>query len=380
MRIAYVCLDPGIPVFGTKGASVHVQEVVRRMLADGHEVTLHCVREGDHRPADLSDLTGLRVVCHPVGKGDAAARERAQLAASDEAARAVIAEGCDLVYERYSLFSTALARVAGALGVPGVLEVNAPLIDEQARHRSLVHAAEARAALTGQATAAARIVCVSAPVAGWVQQTTGLPDLPTVVLPNGVNTERIGPTRPEPGPPVVAFVGTLKPWHGVEVLLAAAALARTPWRLRVVGGGPQEAALRAQAADLGLDCAFTGHVAPAAMPTALAGVAIGAAPYPASTDHYFSPLKVFEYAAAGLPVVASRIGQLPEIVADGRTGLLVPPSEPAALAAAIDELAADPTRREAMGLAARLDAVERFDWRRVVDASLQGLVPVVTRG
>ena len=142
MRVSYVCLDPGVPVFGAKGASVHVQEVLRALRRAGHEVVLHAARCGDLVPADLADLT---VVETPVRAHDPAGRERAQAEASRRAARDVLERGADLVYERYSLFSTALADVARAAGAPGVLEVNAPLIDEQRRHRVLVDGAGALA-------------------------------------------------------------------------------------------------------------------------------------------------------------------------------------------------------------------------------------------
>lgn len=365
MRIAYLCLDPGIPVFGTKGASVHIQEVIRRFRADGHEVVVHAVRVGEHRPADLAEL---KVVEHRIGRGDPALRERRQREVSSLIANAVIATGCDLVYERYSLFSTALASVTGTLGVPGVLEVNAPLIDEQRRHRHLVDESGASDALAAQARAAARVVCVSQPVADWVRRRTGVD---AAVVPNGVNTERIRPGV-RAARPVVAFVGTLKPWHGVEILLRAAALAQTGWSVRVIGDGPERASLQALAG--GLDVEFTGAVPPDQIPALLTDAWLAAAPYPTSDDHYFSPLKVLEYAAAGLPIVASRIGQLPALIEDGRTGLLVPPSDPAALAEAIDTLVGDPERLSSMAREIRSDAERRFDWSHVVDASLTGLI------
>lgn len=53
MRVAYVCADPGVPVFGTKGSSVHVQEIVRAWRRAGADVTVYCVRAGNDRPADL---------------------------------------------------------------------------------------------------------------------------------------------------------------------------------------------------------------------------------------------------------------------------------------------------------------------------------------
>ena len=362
MKIAYVSVDPGIPVFGTKGASVHIQEVVREFLARGHEVTVYATRIGDDVPADLA---GLPVVHVKVAKGDPAARERAQQQASADITERILADGADLVYERYSLFSTVLARVTAALDADGVLEVNAPLIDEQRKHRDLVDEPAALAALRAQVHAASATICVSEMVSDWVRRLTDGERVHAV--PNGVSTTRIQP-QPEDDDVTVTFVGTLKPWHGTTVLIDAAARAREPWRLRIIGDGPERGRLEAQAAELGLDVDFRGAVAPAEMPAHLAGSAIGVAPYPASVeegDQYFSPLKVYEYLAAGLPVVASSVGQLPSIISD--EGTLVAPSDPDALAGALDELAADPAARRRMGQRARETAVLRHSWAGVVD-------------
>ena len=371
-RVAYVCADPGIPVFGTKGASVHVQEVVRELLRRGALVTIFAARTGEHRPADLAEA---RVVHLPVTPREPAAREAAQGEVSRRFALEIVAGGFDLVYERYSLFSTALAQVAPA-GVPGVLEVNAPLIDEQRTHRVLVAEATAHEVLRRQVRAAVRVVAVSEPVAGWV---AGHCDgAPVLVVPNGVNTQRIRPgTGSADGQrPVVAFVGTLKPWHGVETLLRARELARTDWELRIIGDGPEGEQLRglARAAGLGDRVTFTGAVTPEQVPQLLRDCDLAAAPYPAAAarDDYFSPLKVYEYLAAGLPVVASRTGQLPRVLADTDAGILVPPSDPGALARALDELVAAPARRRRMAGAARALAETRHSWTGVVDRILAG--------
>lgn len=107
----------------------------------------------------------------------------------------------------------------------------------------------------------------------------------------------------------------------------------------------------------------------------MAGARVAVAPYPAGSDEqqYFSPLKVYEYAAAGLPVVASAVGQLPAVVRPGRTGLLVPPSDPAALAAAVDDLLGDPARADRMGDAARALMVRAHSWDAVLDRTAGGL-------
>ena len=366
MRIAYVTVDPGIPVFGTKGASVHIQEVVRELIRRGHDVTVHTTRAGRDIP---DDLAGLEVIETRIEADDPGARERAQQEVSARIAARIIAGGADLVYERYSLFSTALAEVAEATGAAGILEVNAPLIEEQRTHRVLVDEEAAAKALARQVAAATATVAVSDPVRDWVRERTGSESVHTV--PNGVSITRIVPRPEDIGDPVVTFVGTLKPWHGVADLLAAAALAKRPWKLRIIGDGPERAALEEQAAGLGIEVDFRGAVAPADMPGQLAGSAIGVAPYPdlgGEQQQYFSPLKVYEYLAAGLPVVASAVGQLPQIL--GELGTLVSPSDPAALAAAIDTLAADPVLRGKLGWRGRMQAEEKHSWAGAVDRIL----------
>ncbi len=367
MRIAYVCTDPGIPVFGTKGASVHIQEVVREYRRRGHEVVVHAVRRGTEVPEDLADL---RVVEYPITETDPAARERAQARVSGAITKVLLLAPVDMVHERYSLFSTVLAEVTTHSGARGVLEVNAPLIDEQRTHRILVDEVGAREALGAQVRAAAATVCVSRDVRAWVLGHVGEAAGRVHSVPNGVSTTRITPVSEDPDRVVVTFVGTLKPWHGVEDLLVAASRRRAEWSLRIIGDGPQRPALEAMAAALGLEVDFRGAVAPAQIMDHLEGSAIGVAPYPlvAEGQSYFSPLKVYEYMAAGLPVVASDIGQISSVL-DG-FGTMVPPSDPEALAAAIDQLARDPELRARESDAARQAAVTKHSWTQVVDTIL----------
>ncbi|SDL34357.1 glycosyltransferase family 4 protein [Tessaracoccus oleiagri] len=377
MRVAYICADPGIPVFGTKGASVHVQEIVRAWRARGAEVHVYCTRLGDHRPHDLEDVA---VTVMPVGKGRGATdeertadREQQVADVSRRLARAAIADEVDVVYERFSLFSVAMSLVAQRLDVPAYLEVNAPLVEEQRDHRILVDEAWARGALRAQLHAATRVAAVSRPVADWCLAQAGDPELAArvVVAPNGVNVDRIAPVVPGTEPTVL-FVGTLKPWHGTEHLIRAAALAGRRWRLRIVGDGPQGSALRDLADSLGVAVDFVGAVPPEGIPAAMAGAWVAAAPYPEQRDQYFSPLKVFEYSAAALPVVASRVGQIPTIVRDGETGLLVEPSRPDQLAAAIDRLVADAATARRMGAAGRELMTGRHTWEKVLARTIEG--------
>lgn len=363
MKIAYLCLDPGIPVFGSKGASVHIQEVVRELLALGHQVKIFAIRSGDQVPADLAEI---KCSFYPLSSKDPLEREKGQQLVSEEICADLQAWGADFIYERYSLLSTALADSQ----LPGVLEVNAPLIDEQKKHRVLVLEDQAQAALQAQAQAARLVVAVSDQVGSWVQQ--AVPQAKVITVANGVSINRIRPSAEAAGLPIVTFVGTLKPWHGVADLISAAALAQEKWQLRILGDGPEFQALKEQAQQLGLTVDFQGAISPEEMPQRLAGSALGVAPYPAASqeeEHYFSPLKVYEYLAAGLPVVATSIGQIPDIIQGA--GLLVPGSDPQALAQAIDQLVANPDLRARYGARARQLAEEKHSWSQVVATILQ---------
>lgn len=386
MRIAYVCTDPGVPVFGTKGASVHVQEVVRVLVEAGHTVDLFCRRQdGAPRGALARAEADSRLTIVPLPRPtthEPAARERELIAGERDLAQKLSERHdrrlYDAVYERYALFGRAAMRFARLHGIPGILEVNAPLPLEQRRHRVLVHDREAHDVARSALSDATVAVCVSQDVAAWAEEQA--PQAHVRVVPNGVDTARFRPRAREQGEALtIGFVGTLKPWHGTDVLVDAfarfvarreAGTGTTP-RLVLIGDGPERSRLQERVGALGIPdlVDFRGAVAPHSVPDLLSRVDIGVAPYPAGGDAYFSPMKVLEYMAAGLAVVASEVGQVPELVEHGRAGVLVPGSDPAALAAAFALLEADPARRGALGGAAREAVTSTRTWRHVVARS-----------
>jgi glycosyltransferase involved in cell wall biosynthesis len=375
MHIAYVSADPGVPPFGAKGASIHVQEMLRAFLRRGAAVTLISPRLDDAAPADLASVK--RLALPPDRGGDAEARADWALATNQAVAATLAAAGpFDFIYERHALFAHGAMVFAAAHHLPSALEVNAPLIEEQARHRNLARRADAERSARRAFAAAGLVVAVSDPVADYARG-LGAEDTRLAVIPNGVDPARFR-VRPQPeGPFTVGFVGTLKPWHDVSTLVEAIVLLRIgavpDARLLVVGDGPARAALADRVGALGIPDAvtFTGAVPAAEVPDWLARMHAAVAPYRADEPFYFSPLKLYEYMAARLPVVASRVGHLAGAVADERTGLLVPGGDAAALADALARLATDPALRVRLGSAARAEVEANHTWDRIAARVLQ---------
>ena len=384
MRVAYVCLDPGAPVFGGKGCSVHVQEIVRAFGRRGAQVELFASRLGGSPPGDLERVGVHRL--SPLPEGATAERELASLGHNVELQERLRAAGrFDLIYERYSLFGYAAMEWARRHGVPGVLEVNAPLIEEQATHRRLHHRVAAERVASRAFAAATAIVAVSEGVADFVRRHPGT-DKRVHVIPNGVDLARFAPSRSNSpaGTLTIGFVGTLKPWHGLDILVRAFERVRRrhpDTRLLIVGDGPERARLEAwlAAAGLGEATVFTGAVRPDEVPGLLASMDVAVAPYPPLDGFYFSPLKVYEYLAAGVPVVASRIGQIVGLIDDGVNGLLCPPGEVGALAGSIEALLGRPDLRTRLGRAGRQSVARDHGWDAVLERIL-GLTTALGSG
>jgi glycosyltransferase involved in cell wall biosynthesis len=218
----------------------------------------------------------------------------------------------------------------------------------------------------------AGIVAISGGVAEGLAP-LGLAPGALVVEHDGFEAERFQslPSRAEaraalgldPSRPVVVYTGSLLPWKGVDVLLEAARL--IPEATFLVAGGPAAPAedLRARAADLA-NFRVDGFQPPGRVALYLAAADIGVVPNrstPAISARYTSPLKIFEAMAAGLPLVASDLFSMRDILTDGVDALLVAPDDPGALAGGLRRLLEDPALRA--GLAARLaERAPAYGW------------------
>lgn len=380
MRIAYVCADRGVAAFDwKKGCSIHVQEVLRAFRQQGHTVDLYASNIAGEVPDDLQDIE-IHHLPVPARHLERAAREQAQIRSNQHLHTVLEHAGpYDLVYERYSLWSFAAMEYAAAQGIPGVLEVNSPLIEEQNEFRGLVDRRGAHHVAERCFSAASSICAVSDRVREYLVSNFDVRDN-IIVIPNGVDPDRFSEAfdsrQPRSSRFTVGFVGSLKPWHGVDGLVDAFAafLPHAPSsELLIVGDGPERPAIEAQIARLNIDDAVTlaGSLRPRNIPNALAMMDIGVAPYPKLVNHYFSPMKVFEYMAASLPVVVTSAGQLGDIIKDECDGLLCEPGDIAALSDAFKCLQRDPALRMRLGRTARRKILKEHTWRNVARRVLQ---------
>jgi len=164
------------------------------------------------------------------------------------------------------------------------------------------------------------------------------------VIPYGVEPHAVE-ARPVREPPVFGTAANLEYHKGIELLLAAAARVDPPPALEIYGDGSARAGLEAEAARLGLTTRFHGFDPDFRSRLGELDVFV----LPTRGDNL--PVSILEAMAGGLPVIATRVGGIPEQVEDGATGYLVEPDDVDGLADAIGKLASDPARREAFGRA-----------------------------
>ncbi len=390
MRIAYLTADFGVPVLGTKGASAHVRGLVQALRAEGHDVFVLAANVGDESPASFQvrevPFAGALPTLYEalqqedLCQGTRLAKDLRNLlyASTLELQGRLMLEEFrpDVIYERHCLFNTAGLALAHHFDVPLMLEVNAPLMFEQQKMRGLALPLVARAAERLVLAGADQVVVVSQALCTYVAD-FGVPPDRMSVIPNAADPDVFGPAvglspiRQQLGwhdQFVIGFVGSMKPWHGVETLLQMLQLLGgrdSAFRLLLVGAGPHLTDLRHQAEQLGLGDAvhMTGAVPHDAVPDLLRAMDLTVAAYAADAEAYFSPVKLFEYMAMALPVVAARVGQACEVIEEGRTGWLYTAGDANELADVIRRISADRALCRAVGAAARDCVLQQYTWR-----------------
>ena len=180
----------------------------------------------------------------------------------------------------------------------------------------------------------------------------------TVVIHNGVEPRRVEALETRSRRCRLVTVGRLQaPKDPLTLVRALAALERGSCETELVGDGPDRPAVENEVRRLGLDSVVRLAGVRTDVPELLAAADL----FVLSSRSEGLPLSILEAMATGLPVVASRVGGVPEVVVDGETGLLVPPGDPGSLARAIERLLDDSALRRRLGAAGRARVAEHFD-------------------
>jgi glycosyltransferase involved in cell wall biosynthesis len=347
------------------GQGVHLDALVAALRAEGHEVRV--VGPSAYDQAELggeSRLVALirRALPRFVVELLELAYSLPAILKLDRAAREF---GPDALYERYNLFYLAGTFVARRRKLPFLVEVNAPLAEERARFGGLALKGLARWSERFVWRHADWVLPVTAVLGGHIAA-AGVPEDRIVVIPNGIDLEDFPEalaarqSGPEATELVLGFVGFVRDWHGLDAVVRGIAAwdGPTRLRLRVVGEGPARPGLERLAAALGITdrVEFTGLAKREAIPGLVAGFDIALQP---AVVPYASPLKVFEYMAAGRAIVAPDQPNIREVLEHGRTAILFDVKQSDGLWQAIRRLAADPELRARLGQAARAEVIGR---------------------
>ena len=348
------------------GQSVHVEEMIAALRAAGAEVLV--VGPGFYEQSGFGGESRLVALARRLLP--AALAELAELAYNVPAYRRLrrAARGFrpDLIYERYNLFYLAGTVLARREGIPFFLEINAPLAEERGRFGGLRLARLARWTERQVWCAAARVFAVTG-VLGEMIAESGVARANLTITPNGIDLAAFPEPRADAAggeAVVLGFTGFVREWHGLDAVITALAAPDADPRLRLViaGDGPARPLLERQAVALGIAARvrFTGLVGRAEIPALVADFAIALQPRVVA---YASPLKIFEYMAAGRAIVAPDQPNIREILDHERSALLFDPNQEGAMWAAIMRLAGDAGLRARLGAEARADIIRRdYTW------------------
>ncbi|MFL6125174.1 glycosyltransferase [Actinophytocola sp.] len=326
-----------------------VAELSAALTAQGHEVTVYCRQEDRGAPREVVTAAGYRVVRTASGPDDQVTADAAVLTRALDAAWA--RDRPDVLHTHSWTTVPAAAAAAAPRGIPTV-------------HSFRPHpGSNGSAELEGVLTTTADRVTSTCTAHVDVLVRAGMPRAHVSIVPDGVDADLFRPeglAEPTGSRHRLVALDARSPHAGVSTTIAA--LRALPDTELVVAGDPTEE-LREYADLLGVTdrVRFTGPLPYVALPALLRSADV------AVCTPWHEPCQpgVLEAMACGVPVVATTVGPLPDIVVDKVTGLLVPPHRPRDLASALRRLLAQSVTREQYGAAGRDRVEARFVWRRI---------------
>ena len=405
LKIAHFYQESGIRFHQPHAAQLHIYHTIRGLQRSGHEVTLLALQgRGVLCTTDLQVFKSDRLLASQYGRlglsGTAMFKRfesgvrRLQselhvpyLALFDSyrmaEAGSINLKGFDLIHERFNLLSLGGAWASRKLGIPFVLEVNADLL-EQRKFKGTPEKGLRRLfavwATQMSFNAATKIICISAGLKDHLRRKWNIEDSKLSVLPCAADVEAFGLNpnsnriRQSLGlttEPVVIWVGGFYPWHDIDLLLKSftMVLQRHPGaKLVLVGDGSTRSSVEQiiQTNGLQQSVMMTGAIAHADVPEMLsiADIAVvPSAPVPASRGGTGTPLKLFEYMAAGKAIVATNLNQAAEVIQKDHNGLLVEAGDIKGFSEALLTLLDNPKERDRLGQNARQQAIQLYSWQ-----------------
>jgi len=347
MHIAHVNADKGIAPHRSKGAAVHLCAMREAFNELGHSVSAL------DQP-DASKLLGALEAAH------------------DEAP-------LGLVYERLALNAYSGTEFSKRHKLPHVIEVNAPLDEEEARYRGNSKAQRDTGQLAASLCSADLLLCVSEACAAWARS-KGAQDERVVVAGNGVDVRRFAPARRQegvlneyvaPDKFVIGFHGRLRPWHAFGRLVKACkGMLEKGHEVHLVMIGKGDFKEEVQAELPPQSWTHLPWVDHALVGAYVARFDVLPLSYDPAQPCYFSPLKLLEGMAAGAAAVVPDLGDLAESVKAGKAGLIYDAEAPDALQESLTELYLDPARRASLAQAGR-QAAEQHSWLSIASEVLR---------
>jgi glycosyltransferase involved in cell wall biosynthesis len=374
------------PAAGTQsgGATTHTAGFINAAARLGAQVSI--ISNDRLAGVDEAKVSIQLIEPEPLGLTRAAFDLRNGMLFTDRAAAEIENQPPDFIYQRYSRFNWSGVEASLRARRPLFLEYNGSEV-WMAKHWGRLRLGNLLERCERLNLAAATRIFVVAEVERNNLINAGVPAEKIVVNPNGVDVEEFrsdvgrDAIRRQLGvaddTPLAGFVGTFGPWHGVLTLAEAIALLpENGVRFLFVGAGMFRDEVERIISEAGRSqqVIFAGQVEHKKVPALLDACDILLSPHVPMTDgseFFGSPTKLFEYMAMGKAIVASRLGQIAEVLDDEETALLVEPGDARQLADAILRLHNSRELRERLGAAARRVAVERHTWKqnaqRVID-------------
>lgn len=379
LNILYIVGDRGHDLTVNHGYRIHVLKILEHLEKKGHQTFLIHINDKKHLP-DFKNY-----LCIPHHYMPIIHRFLPYTGFLDskniltEIIRLNRRMRFDVIHERCGLYSYGGTLAAKLLKKPLILEVNAPLVEEKQLFTEPLNSYQKLSATISTNVClkfSTKIVAVSNTLKKLLVENWHINQSKINVIPNAFDAFLFNKhhdttdTRTKLGlldAFIITFVGTFQPWYGIENIIDAfSSVIKTipDARLLLVGDGALRKDLKIRAERLGIDKSviFTGYLKHDLIPEMLDITDITVAPFRTlPMEFYGSAIKIFEYMAASKPTIASKIGQIGEILEHEKTGLLVKPGDIQDLANSIIRLYKEPRLMKRLGVNAKIEA-KKYTW------------------